>query len=144
MVIVTWWSSNPRIEYIGTVESVPLLCEMYHIISPAFLSCLYSPPASPPLHPSPSPCFTPPPPSQAHPIGQVTSVPTIPKKTRPPPSSPTSLRGPELVVSQSIAQPCSASLVCRPRSYQSPHTSLLTLQVDIPGLPPPVSMDVYP
>ena len=36
MLIVGWWSSNPRTKSIGILHTVPLICLMRYVISPVF------------------------------------------------------------------------------------------------------------
>ena len=53
MLIVSWWSSNPRSQSIGTLDAVPILCQMHYIIYSTSSSCAPSYPASPLYLPSP-------------------------------------------------------------------------------------------
>ena len=120
ILIVVWWSSKPRTEAIGTLNSVPLLCYIGYLLPPAFRSCTSSPPAPPPLCTFLPHCPSPLPTSTSTPLVQSPPVTITSKEPRLPASKPIAHRGPESVASQYIPRPYSDSFGCRPRSLQIP------------------------
>ena len=142
ILIVVWWSSNPIKDAIVLLCSFLLVCYMFYFISPDFIACLSFPTSPSLLPPSPRSHPSLPLPAPLHPLGLSTPATTITEQPRPPDSAPSYLRGPESVASQFIAQPCSASLRCKPRSPQNPPLPSLPPAVDIPSLPHPFSWAV--
>ena len=117
---------------------------MFCVIFPAFSACPLLPTVPYLILPSPPIHSLLPSSSSLHLLGQSSPAPTISKQPRLPNSALSSRRGPELVASQCIMQPCSAYLIFKPQSPQSPTPPSLPPAVGITIFPPTFSLSVSP
>ena len=136
-----WCSSNPITEAISILDYLPLMCLICYVVSLVFSSCPLSPTSLSILLHSPFPCLLMTAP--LHPLVLSPPVPTISDQPRPPTSVPSSHRGPESAALQFTVQPCSASLIYKPLSPQSPPPPSLPPEVGIHIPPPPVYFYVH-